>query len=294
MVAPAGTTRTVDVLVVGAGPAGVAAGMRAHRRGADTLVIDRAEFPRDKTCGDGLTTAALRMLEGLGLDVRRVPGTVAVESTVLVGPEGRTIELPISSKGTCVAVTRRHELDVALVELARSQRVTVEEGTALEALQPCADGVLAELSGGATIRARWIIGADGHYSTVRRLAAPASGADLGTWHAVRRYYRGVDDRRLWVLFERDLLPGYAWVFPLADGRANVGFGVLRDGARRGKQLAVLPSTSGNARACRGSSGPVPNPKARHGPGRSRLATGKTRSPTVGSSSWVTPRASSTR
>src|SRR5262249_12815230 len=58
-------------------------------------------------------------------------------------------------------------------------------------------------------------------------------ADLGTWHAFRQYYRGVHDPRLWVLFDPDLLPGYAWVFPLGDGRANVGFGVLRD-ARYGK------------------------------------------------------------
>src|SRR5262249_2246007 len=64
-------------------------------------------------------------------------------------------------------------------------------------------------------------------------------ADLGTWHAFRRYYRGVDDPRLWVFFEPDLLPGYAWVFPLGGGRANVGFGVLRDRGLRGRQLADL-------------------------------------------------------
>ena len=63
--------------------------------------------------------------------------------------------------------------------------------------------------------------------------------DLGTWHAFRQYFRGVDDPRLWVLFERDLLPGYAWVFPVGGGRANVGFGVFRDDVTGGKQLAAL-------------------------------------------------------
>jgi flavin-dependent dehydrogenase len=50
---------------------------------------------------------------------------------------------------------------------------------------------------------------------------------LGEWHAFRQYFTGVADRRLWVIFEPDLLPGYAWVFPVAGGRANVGFGLPR-------------------------------------------------------------------
>ncbi len=106
-------------------------------------------------------------------------------------------------------------------------------------------GVTATLADGTTARARWIVAADGHYSPIRRLLADATGtathADLGTWHAFRQYFSGVDDRRLWVLFEKDFLPGYAWVFPVGDGRANVGFGVLRDerdGATSGKALAA--------------------------------------------------------
>src|SRR5262249_56856822 len=96
--------------------------------------------------------------------------------------------------------------------------------------------------GGASAAA-WIGAADGHYSPTRRLAGAGTTAppDLGTWHAFRGYYRGVDDPRLWVLFDPDLLPGYAWVFPLGDGRANVGFGVLRDarnGSASGKRIAA--------------------------------------------------------
>jgi menaquinone-9 beta-reductase len=68
----------VDVLVVGAGPAGAAAGLAARRRGLDVLVVDKARFPRDKTCGDGLTTAALRLLEQLGVDLRPLPGYMPI------------------------------------------------------------------------------------------------------------------------------------------------------------------------------------------------------------------------
>jgi flavin-dependent dehydrogenase len=86
------------------------------------------------------------------------------------------------------------------------------------------------------VRARYVVAADGHYSFVRRSLRPPAPPELGTWHAFRQYFRGVDDRRLYVLFEGDLLPGYAWVFPLPGGRANVGFGVLRRPGMTGKEL----------------------------------------------------------
>jgi len=108
-------------------------------------------------------------------------------------------------------------------------------------LAQATDALVATVDDGTRVRASWVVAADGHYSATRRLLQPvtASAPELGTWHAFRQYFRGVDDPRLWVLFERDLLPGYAWVFPLGDGRANVGFGVLRDEATGGKQLAAL-------------------------------------------------------
>jgi flavin-dependent dehydrogenase len=73
---------------------------------------------------------------------------------------------------------------------------------------------------------------------VRRQLHPDEPRDLGTWHAARQYFDGVDDDRLFVLFEEDLLPGYVWVFPLPNGAANVGYGVLRAG-RRGRDLNAL-------------------------------------------------------
>lgn len=248
----------LDVLVVGAGPAGVAAGIEARRLGLDTLVVDKAGFPRDKTCGDGLTTGALRLLDELGLDVRTLPSYAPVTETVLVSPVGREVVIPLPVGGAYAGVVPRVELDHALVDLARARGVEIREHAGVTNLEEDADhdaargesaGVTATLADGTTVRARWIVAADGHYSPVRRLLAgdngDANGTDLGTWHAFRQYFTGVDDRRLWVLFEEDFLPGYAWVFPVGDGRANVGFGVLRDphtrsstGAPSGKALAA--------------------------------------------------------
>jgi menaquinone-9 beta-reductase len=225
----------LDVLVVGAGPAGVAAAITAHEQGLRTLVVDKAAFPRDKTCGDGLTAQALRLLERLGVDVRDLPDAAIVRETVLVSPSGREVSLPMPSTGTYSAVVPRRVLDAALVQHARSLGVDVCCGTALTDLRDGAGGVRAGV-GASTIEARHVIAADGHWSTVRRLREPGAPADLGTWHAFRQYFRGVDDTRQWVLFEADLLPGYAWSFPLPGGRANVGFGMLRGPGIAGRQL----------------------------------------------------------
>jgi geranylgeranyl reductase family protein len=229
----------VDVLIVGAGPAGIAASIEARRAGLDAVVVDKAAFPRDKTCGDGLTAAALRQLERLGFDVRTLPSYAPVTETVLVSPTGREVVVPLPPDGAYAGVVPRAELDAALVYHARAVGVGVREHSGLVELVDDGDRYSATLADGTVVRPRWIVAADGHYSPVRRMLT-GSERELGTWHAFRQYFTGVDDRRLWVLFEEDFLPGYAWMFPVGDGRANLGFGVLRNGTdgAAGKALAA--------------------------------------------------------
>ena len=92
--------RDLDVLVVGAGPAGWSRpAIEARRLGLDVLVVDKARFPRDKTCGDGLTTGALRLLDALGVDVREpARRTRRVSETVLVSPTGREVVVPAARR----------------------------------------------------------------------------------------------------------------------------------------------------------------------------------------------------
>jgi geranylgeranyl reductase family protein len=235
----------VDVLVVGTGPAGAAAACESHRLGLDVIAVDKARFPRDKTCGDGLTTGALRHFEALGVDVRALPSYASVRETVIVSPSGREVVLPLPDDGEYAAAVMRHELDAALVDEARRRGVRIREGVGACGVEEGDDDVTVTFDDGTAIRARWVIAADGHYSPVRRAIANGTraerAADLGTWHAFRQYFHDVDDERMWVLFDGDLLPGYAWVFPLGGGRANVGFGVLRDPRRSapsGKRIAA--------------------------------------------------------
>jgi geranylgeranyl reductase family protein len=232
----------VDLVVVGAGPAGTAAAITAVEHGLSVVCVDKARFPRDKTCGDGLTTGALRALEALGVTRAELgaTGLADVRDTVLVSPAGRRITLPLPADGGMhAAVVARRELDAALVTLATREGVDVRQHCAVEKVAPQADEVELLLADGDTLRARQVVAADGHWSTVRRALEPDAPRDLGEWHAVRQYFAGVDDDRLWVLFERDLLPGYAWVFPLPGGGANVGYGVLRADGRRGRDLKAL-------------------------------------------------------
>ncbi|MDQ3943930.1 MAG: geranylgeranyl reductase family protein [Actinomycetota bacterium] len=217
----------VDLLVVGGGPAGAAAAITAAGAGLSVLVCDKSTFPRDKTCGDGLTADALRRLEAFGLVPSDVKGFTPVTDVVVRSPSGRIVELPLPADGLYAAVAPRASLDTALFDLAGRQGAELRPGVALERLDQDDGGVRAHLADGSHPTASYLVAADGVYSTVRKLVAPAPEAYLGEWHAFRQYFTGVDDPRLWVVFERDLLPGYTWVFPLGDGRANVGFGVPR-------------------------------------------------------------------
>jgi geranylgeranyl reductase family protein len=230
-----------DVVVIGAGPAGTAAAITAAKNGGRVVCIDKAVFPRDKTCGDGLTANALRLLAALGLsnaDLAQADPAF-VRETILVSPSGRRVHLPLPADGAHAAVVSRRALDAALVAVARRTGVDVREGAAVVAGDQNGDEVSCAFDDGTAITAPHAVAADGHWSAVRRLLEPGAARDLGEWHAVRQYFDGVDDERLWVIFERDLLPGYAWVFPLPGGRANVGYGVLRSGGRSGRELRDL-------------------------------------------------------
>ena len=232
------TDTAVDLLVIGAGPAGCAAAITAARAGRSVVMLDRAVFPRDKTCGDGLTTGALRQLEQLGVGLGDLGASARVSEVAILGPTGRRIELPLPSDGEHARVIPRMDLDAVLVTSARTAGAVIVEGAALTELKSGTSGVDATVGDGRTLRAPYAVAADGNYSTARRLLAPDAPPVLGEWSAFRQYFSGVDDTRLWVLFERDLLPGYAWVFPLPDGRANVGFGMLRGPGVTGKVLAT--------------------------------------------------------
>lgn len=223
-------TGEVDVAVVGAGPAGCAAAITLARGGAQVLLVDRARFPRDKCCGDGLTTAAARRLDALGLDPAAVASFRPAQELAVRSPSGRTVVLPLGrGPGVFAAVARRRDLDAALAELARRAGTRFVDATRLVALTTARDGsARLNFAGGEEATARYVVAADGAWSPIRRMLTPPgppAAARRPEWIALRAYVdhvRPVAAERLWVWFRADLLPGYAWSFPLADGAVNFG------------------------------------------------------------------------
>ena len=239
-----------DVVVIGGGPAGSAAAIMLANAGSKVLVVDKATFPRDKCCGDGLTTGALRRLERLGLDPATVPSWTWVDNVVLSSPRARATTFPLPQEaGHFAAVAMRVELDHAILQIAKRAGADVRDGHALTSITPTDSRVICQLQkadgSAATVHAAYVVAADGIWSTTRKLIAAHERPDrpyLGDWHGYRQYARNVHteaSRDLWVWFEPDLLPGYVWCFPLANGRVNLGFGIERSADRPTKEMKTL-------------------------------------------------------
>ena len=211
---------TTDVAVVGAGPAGGVGGGDARPLRLPGPARRPGEVPRDKCCGDGLTTGALRRLQALGLDPGAVPSFTPVADLTLRSPSGRIARLPLGTgPETHAAVARRADLDAALGRPGtRRRRSTVLEGHAFEELREDAGSgqLVVQLAEGGTVRASYLIGADGAWSPVRRAVDhPPEAPDRdegarggrgqqgagrrprrrtsgqGDWHAFRAYANGV-------------------------------------------------------------------------------------------------------
>jgi geranylgeranyl reductase family protein len=235
-----------DVLIVGAGPSGIAAALTLRANNFDVIVIDKAIFPRDKCCGDGLTTGALRILDELGFDPQTVPNWTVCSDVWLRSPSGTEMQFALPTKGQFAAIAPRIELDHALVHLARSKNIRVLEGHEFVSVrEQTSDHITIDISSNdkcETVQSKFLIASDGMWSPVRKSLGMSTPGYLGEWHAFRQYANNVTGSakdRLHVWFDKDLLPGYAWSFPLQNGRVNIGFGILRGGKYSVQQMKDL-------------------------------------------------------
>ena len=225
-----------DVLVIGAGPAGSAAARAAALGGLSVALVDRAEFPRDKICGDGLIADALQAIDTLGL-LPAVRARAARASGVqLYAPNGTLVPL----EGECLCIPRQ-ALDNILREAA------VEAGATflapLKALTPLMQG--AEVQGAVfrhqrtqeavTINARLTLLATGGAAEplmkfgVCRRTEPSATAARVYLEVPPEIARSLND--LIISFDASICPGYGWIFPNTDTTLNVGVGFFYDAWR---------------------------------------------------------------
>ncbi|MFI1989750.1 NAD(P)/FAD-dependent oxidoreductase [Actinoplanes sp. NPDC020271] len=228
-----------DVIIVGAGPAGATAAL-AILKEAPTLsicLIDRDEFPRDKSCGDGLGPGVRRVLRELdGLEVvADAPSPPAVRVGGPDGWEGYAEGPQVQGKDLSGFVLPRFVFDARLVDLARKRGATVIERTKFvssklvdgqRAISVSHDGQTR------TLHCKILVGADGAYSRVRRELGVGKALDKDTHIAMRAYakvnFAGLSSGEapgLRLDFDEQTLPAYGWVFPTGDGEANVGVGI---------------------------------------------------------------------
>ncbi|HEV2886832.1 MAG TPA: geranylgeranyl reductase family protein [Jatrophihabitans sp.] len=210
-----------DVIVVGAGPAGCAAAAAVAQAGPglSVLVLDRADFPRDKPCGDGIAYEVTQELSELGFDAERVfDATVVVGGLSLRSPTGVRLHRQMRHQ---VHVVPRQIFDARLVQQVRERGIEVRRHP-VRSVEVRADGVRLD----GSLRARVVIGADGAESVVRRgLAGPRPGRVA---LAIRGYAPELPElagSQFIAMTDRHW-PAYAWSFPIGGGRANVGYGEL--------------------------------------------------------------------
>jgi geranylgeranyl reductase family protein len=227
-----------DVAIVGAGPAGSAAAYFLARDGVDVLLLDQSSFPRDKVCGDGVGSRALAVMERMGLGPWvRSNDFLEPETMLLAAPNGQIVtRSPDRREFSYGHVIPRVQLDRALLDRAMTAGARVVEGVKVVSLERLRAGGVRLLCQGKNkntvrVEARLVVAADGaHASFTRNLGLIRRPPDL---LAMRAYFDGVrgDPTLLEVNYERAILPGYGWIFPIGDGRANVGVGVYASQVR---------------------------------------------------------------
>jgi menaquinone-9 beta-reductase len=235
-----------DVCILGAGPGGAAAALRLDRLGIRSVLVDKAAFPRDKVCGDGLTNKVVTLLERIDPELLKAfdaDKKLQVDSwgVTMVNTKGAPFHMDYRKiyrdkpDKTPAYVSKRMDFDNFLVEaVRRSPLVEFYENVNITQHERQADGswIIRNKENTVEIAAKLLIVANGVQSPFARHVA---GIALDPKHhagAVRAYYKGVEglgkEQFLELHFLKNYLPGYFWIFPLPNGEANVGIGLLTE------------------------------------------------------------------
>lgn len=230
-----------DVVIVGAGPAGCAAGVVLARAGMRVTVLDRARFPRDKVCGDALSNKAVALVRAMGAgDALDATPHASVRGALAILPDGAAIRRDYAAEGRVVP---RLALDALLVDALKRAGAEVIEGANVRDVLREGARVTGVRTDTETFDARAVIAADGPGSIAWRVMGE-NPAGRGLAISATAYFEGMGEgpapgcSEHW--FDPSLPDGYGWIFPPVEGAQNVGVYLRMDGyARTGRTLRQL-------------------------------------------------------
>ncbi len=238
-------TSNYDVIVVGGGPGGSTCAALLGRRGHNVLLLEKANFPRDKICGDAVSGKSMKILTELGLlaeSEKLAHGTIS--GVTFSSPSGKEVQVafpkndPIrKGSGYCC---RRIYHDSLLFQNAKKYAKVIEGFQVTDLVM---DGArVAGVKGrdgkgiGQEFRAKVVVGADGVGSIVARKTGNAQTDPKHLCQAFRAYYKNVSGltENIEIHFVDSVIPGYFWIFPVGENAANVGVGMIMEDVTKKK------------------------------------------------------------
>lgn len=236
-----------DVLILGAGPGGAATALFLAKENIPCIVVDKAVFPRDKICGDALSGKVVEILnrydrsfvEKLSLD----PIQLNCWGVTFVAPNLEELSIPFRNKPKKTDekreiapgfITKRYDFDHFMVkEVKKHAGVNLMEGVEIDQFEKTPEGfTCSDKSGNYIIHAKLVIDGSGAHSQFAKKIGKLEVEKEHHCAGLRVYYKGVtgikEGNYIELHFLKDFLPGYFWIFPLADGQCNVGVGMRSD------------------------------------------------------------------
>ncbi|MEO5648283.1 MAG: NAD(P)/FAD-dependent oxidoreductase [Chitinophagaceae bacterium] len=226
-----------DVTIVGGGPAGSACAISLANTGLKVALIDKHSFPRDKICGDALSIDVVNQMsllsEELAKSFSALKNKMPSYGIKLFSPDHSSLAIPLKQqegKTRCAYVSPRIDFDNVLFQHAKScDNIQCFENSLVEKIT-CGNNEVEIQSSDFIIRSKIIIGADGAHSIVSKNLANIEVDKDHYSAALRIYYEGItgfdEGNPIELHFFREVMPGYLWLFPLAENKANVGIGML--------------------------------------------------------------------
>jgi geranylgeranyl reductase family protein len=247
-----------DAIVVGAGPAGCSCALYLANAGREVLLLDKAAFPREKVCGDAFSGKSIGIARELGVlpKLSSLPHGI-VRGLTMISPDNKRVNVPFPpAEGMEFAgyTIERREVDNLFFQTAAAHPgITALQGFMVSGLEKTASGAVCGVSGSKSSDAKdgkrtlryygkAVVGADGSASSVNRLVGMPNPPMEHIYSAVRGYWSGVSgvSDSIELYFIDGVLPGYLWIFPMADGRVNVGLGILSSDLKNRKHpYAIL-------------------------------------------------------